>query len=68
MNNIQFNQEAYSNLSAREIDIARASIEGLTVKEIGHRLGIKPSTICTFRLRITNKLGCGTFIEAVAQI
>lgn len=64
--NIQETQDIWKKLTPREIEIAKASVEGLTAGQIGDRLGIQKSTISTFRIRIVEKLGCRTFIEACA--
>ena len=44
-------------LSAREMDVARAIADGLTSKEIGQRLGLNEHTIKNYTYRAMDKLG-----------
>jgi DNA-binding NarL/FixJ family response regulator len=68
MQNIQFDQKVFSRLTDREIEIARASLEGLTPSEISEKFNIKPSTLSSFRCKIIDKTGCRTFIEAIGRL
>jgi DNA-binding NarL/FixJ family response regulator len=47
-------------LTARELDVLRGIAEGLGHKEIGHRLGVSPKSVETYRARLTRKTGCAT--------
>jgi DNA-binding NarL/FixJ family response regulator len=52
-------------LSEREQEVLRLAAEGLSSKEIAHRLCISPKTIETHRARIMKKLGINTFADLV---
>jgi DNA-binding NarL/FixJ family response regulator len=49
--------QASEVLGHREEEVARLVADGLTNKEIGHRLFISPSTVATHVRSILNKLG-----------
>lgn len=44
-------------LTPRELEILSLTVEGLTSREIGHRLGISPRTADVHRAHLTHKLG-----------
>ena len=58
----------YGELTAREVDVAELTVEGLTNAAIGERLGISPRTVETHLNRIREKLGVGTKAEIAAWI
>ncbi len=52
-------------LSARELEVLRLQAEGKSLQECATQLGIKVSTISTYRSRILEKLGLQTNSELV---
>jgi two-component system NarL family response regulator len=66
----EFQDESVSEqylLSLREKDIVKCIEEGLTYKEISHRLGISSHTVHTHIKRIYEKLHAKNRIEALAK-
>ena len=57
-----------SLLSEREQGILDLAIDGLTDQQIGHRLGITPSTVNSYWVRIRGKLGHLSRTELVSRI
>ena len=47
-------------LTAREKEVYALLLEGLETKQIGHRLGISPSTVEKHRLKVFDKMGVDT--------
>ena len=47
-------------LTARETEVYKLLLEGLETKQIGHRLGISPSTVEKHRLKVFDKMGVDT--------
>ena len=43
-------------LSARECQVLRHTVEGRTIAETAHRLGVSPKSVETYRSRVMNKL------------
>lgn len=68
MSNIQFDQDIYKKVSARELQAAQLAKEGFSIVEAADQMGIKPSTVSTYRCRILDKLGCRTMTEAVVSL
>ena len=54
-------------LSEREIDILKCLAEGLSNREIAHRLTISLSTVKTHTRNIYTKLGVNSRTQAIAQ-
>lgn len=54
-------------LTEREVQVLELSMQGLTDKAIGLRLGLGVATVHTYWNRIKNKTGGGTRAEIVAQ-
>jgi len=54
-----------SLLSAREIDVVRCVAEGLTNREIAHRLKLTEHTVKNYLFRIFDKLGVSSRVEVV---
>ena len=52
-------------LSARERDVFRLLVRGLTTREIAAELGISGKTVDTHRERILKKLGLHSAVELV---
>jgi DNA-binding NarL/FixJ family response regulator len=50
-------------LSSREKDVIRCLAEGLTNREIGHRLGLSPHTVKNYLFRIFDKVGVSNRVE-----
>ena len=48
---------AFDGLSPRERQVLKFVVEGRTSKEIAMILGVKPSSIDTYRSRVMTKLG-----------
>ena len=44
-------------LSARERQVLRHTVEGCTIAETAHRLGVSPKSVETYRSRVMTKLG-----------
>ena len=49
-----------SNLTARETEVYHLLLKGLETKQIGHQLGISPSTVEKHRLKVFDKMGVDT--------
>ncbi len=60
-----FNGKGNSLLSAREIDVVRCVSEGLTNREIAHRLKLTEHTVKNYLFRIFDKLGVSSRVEVV---
>ncbi len=45
------------DLSKRELDVLRGVLEGLTARDIGDMMGIKPSSVVTYQKRAYRRLG-----------
>jgi LuxR family maltose regulon positive regulatory protein len=56
-----------SNLSPREGEILRFIAEGLSTKEIAHRLSVSVSTVKTHRKKLYEKLGVNRRSQAIAR-
>ncbi len=71
LNNIRGKHSAtltdIERLSDRELDVFRMVGQGLSTKDIAHRLSRGVKTIETHRLRIKEKLGIGSAAELVAK-
>lgn len=52
-------------LTERELEVLTVAAEGLTAREIGHRLGVRERTVTTHLARIYSKLGVGGRVGAV---
>lgn len=50
-----------AGLTARELDVLEASIDGCDSKEAARRLGVSPSTVRTYKGRICKKLDLASF-------
>lgn len=68
MNNIQFDQDTYSRLSPKEIEVVRAASEGKSIKATAEAFGVKVTTIAKHRQRILFKLSCGNIAGAVGML
>jgi len=68
MNNIQFDQEIYKRISPREMEVAKAASEGLSLKATADRMGISKATVQNYRAHIFGKLGCKNISEAIALL
>ena len=53
-------------LTQRELEVLRVATEGLTARQIGHRLGVRERTITTHLGHIYRKLGAGSRVAAIA--
>ncbi len=56
---------AHTPLSARESDVVRCVAEGLTNREIAHRLKLTEHTVKNYLFRIFDKLGVSSRVEVV---
>jgi two-component system nitrate/nitrite response regulator NarL len=54
-----------SLLSARELDVVRCVAEGLSNREIAHRLTLREHTVKNYLFRIFDKLGVSSRVEVV---
>jgi DNA-binding CsgD family transcriptional regulator len=52
-------------LSARELDVVRCVAEGLSNREIAHRLTLREHTVKNYLFRIFDKLGVSSRVEVV---
>src|SRR5262245_8791974 len=59
--------EVVSSLTRREREILDLLAEGLTMKQIGRRLGISPRTVETHVAKLYRKLAVRTRVQAVAK-
>ena len=58
-------RDANPILTERELEVLSVAAEGLTARQIGHRLGVRERTITTHLGRIYSKLGVGGRVGAV---
>lgn len=58
-------REATPILTERELEVLVIAAEGLTARQIGHRLGVRERTVTTHLGRIYSKLGVGGRVSAV---
>jgi two-component system, NarL family, response regulator DevR len=56
---------AQSILTEREVEILEVASEGLTARQIGHRLGVRERTVTTHLGHIYKKLGTGSRVAAI---
>ncbi len=56
---------ARGRLSERELQVLRLLGEGQAIKQIAHRMSLRPSTVATYRARILTKLGLKTTAELI---
>lgn len=52
-------------LTQRELEVLRVATEGLTARQIGHRLGVRERTVTTHLAHIYRKLGTGSRVAAI---
>jgi DNA-binding NarL/FixJ family response regulator len=57
-----------SLLSAREIDVVRCVAEGLTNRQIAHRLSLTEHTVKNYLFRIFDKLGVSSRVEVLLHV
>ena len=57
--------EAEGSLTSREIEVLSVAAEGLTARQIAHKLGVRERTVTTHLGNIYSKLGAGGRVEAV---
>jgi DNA-binding NarL/FixJ family response regulator len=50
----------HERLSSRELEVLKLLAGGLSLKEIGARLGVNPKTVSSFRARLLEKMGLKT--------
>lgn len=55
-------------LSAREIDVVRCVAEGLTNRQIAHRLSLTEHTVKNYLFRIFDKLGVSSRVEVLLHV
>lgn len=66
--NIQFDQDTFSKLTPREIDIVRAAADGLSCKLTADKFGTTEKTVQVQRSGLLKKLKAGNITGAVAQL
>ncbi len=59
--------EVEASLTARELEILAMVSQGLTMQQVGRRLGISPRTVETHVAKLYRKLGVRTRVQAVAR-
>ena len=57
-----------ASLTARESEVYHLLLEGLETKQIGHRLGISPSTVEKHRLKVFDKMGVDTVPRLIRYV
>jgi len=62
---VKFQAKSGSLLSARETDVVRCVVEGLTNREIAQRLKLTEHTVKNYLFRIFEKLGVSSRVEVV---
>jgi two-component system, NarL family, nitrate/nitrite response regulator NarL len=55
-------------LTEREVEILEVASEGLTARQIGHRLGVRERTVTTHLGHIYKKLGAGSRVAAIIAV
>ena len=60
-----FEGPLHDRLSSRELEVMRQLASGMTVTEIGHRLGLSVKTVSTYRRRILEKMTLSSTAEIV---
>jgi|GEM_PF-3272552 len=65
MNSIQFDQGVYKKLAPREIEVAIAAKEGLSIKATADKLSISHKTVQNYRRSIIWKLTSKNMTGAV---
>jgi len=63
---IELNVSTEPVLTQREVEVLSVAAEGLTARQIGHRLGVRERTITTHLGRIYRKLGTSGRVAALA--
>ena len=53
------------SFTQRELEVLRVATEGLTARQIGHRLGVRERTVTTHLAHIYRKLGTGSRVAAI---
>lgn len=61
----QIRDAGYDSLSAREQEVMRLLVEGLSKKEIAQRLSISPKTVENHYANIMNKLGLQSIVDLI---
>lgn len=59
--------EVQASLTQREHEILRLVSQGLTMRQVGRRLGISPRTVETHVVKLYRKLGVRTRVQAVSR-
>ena len=59
--------EVEASLTGRELEILAMVSQGLTMQQVGRRLGISPRTVETHVAKLYRKLGVRTRVQAVAR-
>lgn len=54
-----------SRLSPREVEVLTFIVEGKTAREIAEAIGVKPTSIQTYRTRIMTKLEARNIVDLV---
>jgi len=68
MSNIQFDQSIYKKITPRENQVAQAARKGKSIQETADLLGIRPSTVKSYRCRMMEKLGCHNITDVVVSL
>jgi two-component system, NarL family, invasion response regulator UvrY len=56
-----------NSLSARELEVLRLLVQGLSVKDIAHSLGLNAKTVANHQSSIRQKLGADTAIQLLRK-
>lgn len=54
---------AVSRLTPRQLDVMRQLVQGFSVKQCAQRLGVKPTTVDSHKVRLMKTLGVHTTVE-----
>lgn len=55
--------DPFNALSSREIGVMECMLNGLGVKEIALQLGVQPTTVATYKVRLFDKLGVSNLLD-----
>jgi len=63
LRNVAGDAEANDGLSAREFEVLRLLVQGLSVRDIAQSMGLNPKTIANHQSAIKQKLGADTAVQ-----
>ena len=63
LRNVVADTEANDGLSAREFEVLRLLVQGLSVRDIAQSMGLNPKTVANHQSAIKQKLGADTAVQ-----